>query len=485
MKLGRILWSLLLTILLLEWIGGHNSGGRSVALVQATLKDHKNMVYTLPRPGVQTTEDCYTDTYADDLKRDLALMHDLSVTTVMGWNGWDFGRPHGIFLGELSKYNMTLGITFKPDLDGVMRKNLEKLSKLLEEHKVKLEFLYLDYPLDFDNAETFFRWVTQVRGWMLQLDNLNAPLFVRFFPEVTNPKTVQVLLQQWDEGSFDAWVVEAYSSTSMVSWLNRMEGNTKKLFFVYGADTWTMLNSTSDFESQAPQLATLLNLIELGQYDAPLNLTVPPPVSENPDLEMSPEDSVPLDEIIPEDSRRSLLSHSSHHRELTYAYIGRHLIRTEFAEPITSNLTTMVDVGDIAVRLLSGAIQGFSDIWFLGRGSNYFQGGALDVCPDRNPYLHTSCGGTDPFISYGDKYYSVEHLGIFRHYETVYYFRCIDPTEASLMLQKRWNPKLSKPIVSTCTLSISIPAFYVFYIWGGGFAAALLTLLASCCRPSN
>lgn len=449
-------------------------------LATATLKDHKNLVYTLPRPGVQETEDCYGDTYADDLVRDVGLMHDLGVTTVMCWNGWDFGSSHAIFLDTLAKHNMTLGITFQPDLDGVMRKNLEKLSKLLSEHSVTLEFVYLYYPLDFDNADDFFRWVTQVKGWMLQLDNLNSPLLVRFFPEVTNPKTVQVLLQQWDEGSFDAWVVEAYSSTSMVEWLiDRMEDNTKKLFFIYGADTWTMLNSTSDYDNQPAQLATLIDLVQLGQYDAPIGTTVavPPsaPTSEAPTAEPT-ESTEPTASPVPTSTKRR-----KDKKDHEYAYIHGHLVRSLL---VVENRTTVMEVGNLTVNLMSGAIQGFADSWFLGQDSNYFQGGTDDVCPDKNPYLHTSCGGTDSDISYGDRYYSIEHFGIFDQYETIYYFRCIQPTNTTHMIQKRWNPSLSKPIALTCTLSISIPAFYVFYIWGGGLGIAVLALLASCCRKS-
>lgn len=480
--------TLFLALVLLTSLGWPKSDGVPPGFATATLVDHKNMIYTLPRPGVQTLEDCYVDTYADDLVRDVGLMNKLGVTTVMCWNGWDFGRSHSVFLETLAKHNMTVGITFKPDLDGVMRKNLEKLSKILEESKVPLEFVYLDYPLTFDNADDFFRWVTQVRGWMLQLDNLDAPLFVRFFPEVTNPKTVQVLLQQWDEGSFDAWVVEAYSSTTMVDWLvTRMEGNSKKLFFSYGADTWNMLNNTADFDNQSPQLTTLVDLIQLGQYDAPIGTPALTPTSSSPETPSpssgpttgptaspSPVASTPTSAAptTPTTAKRAQLT-----RDLERAF-ARHSARSTMA----GNLTVITVVGNVTQHLLSGAIQGFSDAWFLGQDSNYFQGGTNDVCPDKNPFLHTSCGGTDSYISYGDKYYSAEHMGIFRQYETIYYFRCVEPTAASLMIQKRWNPSLATAIPTTCTLSISIPAFYVFYIWGGGLGMAILALLASCCR---
>ena len=64
-----------------------------------------------------------------DIKRDLEKMNDMGVTTVMTWNGWNFGRSHSVLLSNLAKYGMSLGITFKPDLNGAMRKNLEKLQK--------------------------------------------------------------------------------------------------------------------------------------------------------------------------------------------------------------------------------------------------------------------------------------------------------------------------------------------------------------------
>lgn len=486
MATKRLILAIFVNALLLasvEWRGRTREGAADVApFASATLLDHKNLVYTLPRPGVRQDEDCYSDNYADDLRRDLALMSDLAVTTVMTWNGWDFGGSHGAFLDTLAKYNMSLGITFKPDLNGVMRKNLEKLSKLLTQYSVTLEFLYLDYPLDFDNAEDFFRWVIQVRGWMYQLSNLNAPLFVRFFPTVSNPKTVQVLLQQWDAGAFDAWVVEAYSPTSMVSWLvDRMQDNTKKLFFIYGADTWTMKNSTTDEESQAPQLESLVDLIQLGTYDPATNHSASP--------------TAPVEHTAPTESTPTATRYTKGARPSRYRYTADYADAQAPTEPsATTPVETPVDSStptepaapapgtNITARLMSGAIQGFADAWFLGSDSNYFQGGALDVCPDKNPYLHTSCGGTDLNIQYGDKYYSVEHLGLFRQYETIYYFRCIDPTPASLMLQHKWNPNAKKAIVTTCTLSVSIPGAFVLYIWAAGFVTAVAALIASCCH---
>jgi hypothetical protein len=383
------------------------------------------MIYTLPRPGVLDTDDCYTDNYSDDIRRDLSLMKEIGVTTLMTWNGWNFGRSHATLLSTMAKYEMTLGITFKPDLDGVMRKNLEKLKKTLDQYSVKLEFLYLDYPLDFDNAEEFFRWVIQVRSWMFQ-EGLDCPLFLRFFPQVSNPKTVQVLLQQWDEGDFTAWVVEAYSTQSMLNWLtNRMLNNKKRIFFLYGADTWTMNNSTQDLVTQEPQLNEMLSLIMNG--DIPDTIT-------------------------------------------------------------SEDVNATANYANATEHLLSGAIQGFADSWFLGNAESYFQGGSKDVCPDKNPYLHTSCGGNDPSIAYGDKYFSVEHMGVFKHYETIYYFRCIEPTPTSRLLQRLWNPSasanslhLDKP---TCTLSVSVPSIYVFYMWAAGFVISVLGLLLGCCKAT-
>jgi hypothetical protein len=394
-------------------------GGKGVNMVEATLADHKNMIYALPRPGVLKDDDCYTDIYADDIRRDLAMMKEMGVTTVMTWNGWNFGRSHSVLLTTMAKSGMSLGITFKPDLNGVMRKNLEKLQKALESSGVVLEFLYLDYPLDFDNAEEFFRWVIQVRSWMFQ-EGLTCPLLLRFFPMVSNPKTVQVLLQQWDEGAFDAWVVESYSTSNMVTWLSdRMENNQKQMFFLYGSDSWDMTNNNETLDTQEAQLEEMVNFIETGSFPS---------------------------------------TNSS-------------------ASPPSSNITD---------RLLSGAIQGYSDSWFLGSDLNYFQGGAHDVCPDKNPYLHTSCGGNDLHISHGDEYFSIEHMGLLKHYETIYYFRCLEPTPASRMLSKRWSPDHDQSTLSApkCSLSISIPAFYVFYMWAAGFAVSLLGLCIGCCQSS-
>ena len=410
--LSRVLLLCLLGVGVVFWSDSRLNGGG--LWVSASLSDHHTLIYTLPRPGVLSTEDCYTNLYADDLVRDLTLMSEIGVTTVMTWNGWDFARSHSVLLSTMAKYGMSLGITFKPDLNGVMRKSLQKLSKMLSAESVKLEFLYLDYPLDFDNAEQFFRWVIQVRSWMYQ-ENLGCPLLLRFFPQVSNPKTVQVLLQQWDEGDFSAWVVEAYSSASMKSWSeDRMIGNKKKIFFLYGSDSWDLANNNETLATQSAQLEELVQYVTTGGSN----------------------------------STSSTTNSTSNH-------------------------------------LLSGAIQGYSDTWFLGVDANYFQGGANDVCPDKNPYLHTSCGGNDMSIEHGDAYYSVEHMGLMKHYETVYYFRCLQPTPAAQMLQALWNPTKTSPTLLTatsCSLSVSVPTVYVFYMWGAGLAVAILGLCTGYCK---
>jgi hypothetical protein len=373
------------------------AGGRF--FTNAALADHKTVFYTLPRPGIGQKQDCYTDMYSQDLLRDLKLMHQMGVTTVMTYNPWSWGASHSVLLDKMAEYKMSLGLTFKADIKGNMRRNLEKLQKAVEDSKVKLEFVYLDYPLDFDNAEPFFRWVIQVRSWMKQFA-LDVPVLVRFFPEVTNTQTISYLLGQYDEGDFTAWVVEAYSTASMIQWETIQAKNQKKLFFKYGADSWNMVNKTTELYPQAKQLMTMVDRLGSG----------------------------------------------------------------------SSNAT------------LSGAVLGYSDTWYLGNEIVYFQGQNDDLCPDKNPYLRTSCGGYDPAIEYGDVYWAVEHMGVMKAYETIWYTRCVDTTPAARGLQTKWNPGAQPLPATTCVFSNTVPHDYVLYLWAAGGVAAIIGLMIGCCK---
>lgn len=134
-------------------------------IADATLKDGKNIAYSLPRPGVGHSDDCYLDMFADEIKRDIGAIKALGATTLFTKNPLDFGVTHDIFLSELVKNNISIGITFLPDEDGLARKNLENMQLQLTKYNVTLEVLFIDFPeMNFDNAEEFFRWASQVRG---------------------------------------------------------------------------------------------------------------------------------------------------------------------------------------------------------------------------------------------------------------------------------------------------------------------------------
>ena len=375
----------------------------SRVLVNARLSDHKNLFYTLPRPGVGQNEDCYTDMYSQDLKRDVKLIAQIGATTLMTYNPWNWGASHAVLLNEMARYKLSLGLTFKADVDGNMRRHLEKLKRALEESKVALEFVYLDYPLNVDNAEAFFRWVIQVRSWMKQFD-LDVPVLVRFFPEITNPQVVEYLLGQYDQGDFAAWVVEAYSTAAMDQWEEAMASNSKQLFFRIGADSWDMVNKTTTLAPQADQLMTMVTRLSGGGS--------------------------------------------------------------------SGNVT------------LSGAVLGFSDTWYLASEVVYFQGQNDDLCPDKNPWLRTSCGGYDHGIQFGDVYWAVEHMGIMKAYETIWYTRCVEATPASRALQAQWNPGAAGLPGTSCVFSNTVPHDYVLYLWAAGGFCAILGLLIGCCKSS-
>jgi len=84
----------------------------------------------------------------------------------------------------------------------------------LSQHGVKWEALFIDYKLDFDQAEEFFGFVGKMRTWMDQV-NVNAPLVVRFFRGITSTAQIEALLQAWDWAAFDAWAVPVRSRINL------------------------------------------------------------------------------------------------------------------------------------------------------------------------------------------------------------------------------------------------------------------------------
>lgn len=312
----------------------------------------------------------------------------------------------------MAKHNLSLGLAFKPDLDGIVRKNLAILKESVDAHNVTIEFIFLDYPLNFDNAEDFFIWTHQVKGWMSQ-QNITVPLLVRFFPEVNSDATINALLERWDTVNFDGWVIEKYSVEGMKDWLNvKLTGHEKKAFFLYGADKWNISDMVPDYESQASQLVDLVSFMIQQHVDSPL-----------------------------------------------------------------SNYS----------KLLGGAIISYSDISYLGKAPTYYLGGKGDICPDKNPYLTTSCGGMDTGIKFGDKYYSVERMGIFDTIEKPTFIRCVGPTLAAKAIIKLWGGSEDNPIVNrnNCVLSFSLPGIYIYFLWAGGFILAIVGLILGCCRSCS
>lgn len=61
-----------------------------------------------------------------------------------------------------------------------MRRYLEKIAIELKDHAVKLEFINIDFDLNFDNAENFFTFAGKLRTWLDQFE-LDCPLVVQFF----------------------------------------------------------------------------------------------------------------------------------------------------------------------------------------------------------------------------------------------------------------------------------------------------------------
>lgn len=378
-------------------------------LATSTIDDHKNMVYVLPRPGVKYDEDCYLNMYADEINRDLDIIAEMGATTLLTVNQWDFNSGHDVLLTAMNRHNISLGISFKADLDGVARRNLEKLKVQLTKFDVNLEFVLLDYPLDFENAEDFFIWVVQVKGWMEQQE-IKAPILVKFFPEVSSDVTIENLLERWDSELFDAWVVDQYSISGMENWLTeKLKYFKKKAFFLYGADRWDTMKMLPNEEDQGKQLEELLLYV----------------------MQDHPKSSV-------------------------------------------TNYT----------QLYGSALLSYSDIFYYARGAKYFQGGKGDICPDGNPYLQTSCGGVDDGILYGDSFYSIEYMGLFEHYETISYHRCVKPGTGAKVVKKIWKGKGKDSIISdeTCVLSLSVPGQHLYFVWAGGLVMAIFGVILGSCK---
>lgn len=379
----------------------------------ATLADGKNICYSLPRPGIVHNDDCYLDMFVDEIKRDLKIIHALGATTLFTINPTDFRHTHDVMLSELARYNISLGVTIQPDADGLTRKNLEYMQEQLTRHNVTIEVLFIDFPeLDFDNAEDFFKWASQVRGWMAQFF-IDCPLIIRFYPEVNNGATINALIERWDTGHFDGWGVEQYSVNGIGEWLNKiLTGREKKAFFFYGSDKWDLHNKTVDYEGQVGQLEEL-------------------------------------------------------HSYLTRSHTNSSI--TDYS------------------NLLGYSLMTYSDVHHLGRAKKYFQGGKGDICPDKNPYIQSSCGGIDPNIAFGDQFFSVERMGIFDQYETLQFQRCVSPTPGAKAMLKFWSNKDNDPVIDkdTCVFSISIPGMYIYYLWGTGLAFAILGLVLGLCAASR
>jgi hypothetical protein len=386
----------------------------SQSLAGATLLDAKNIFYSLPRPGIHHSDDPYTTLFYSDFQRDLKLMNSMGVTTVVTYNEWKFGRSHHLFLETMHNYNMTLGLRFAPDTNGVLRRSIEQLKKLLVDANVTLEFLIFDYPLNFDNAASFFLWLRQVRTWMKSND-LKAPIFLSWFRNA-DASAIPGIAKQWDDQTgFDAWLVEAYSTTTMSTWANEYLTGQKGVFFLYGADSWNTTAAEEALDQQAAQLDVLMDWIS-----------------------------------------NNRVSHSNG------SYSG----------------------------VVGGALQGYADSWYLGASETAYVGSGKDICPDRNPYIQSSCGVSDPNVVYGDNLVSVEHMGVMKDHETIWYTRCVEVTPASKLIQSRWN-STGVPIEDTCVFSLTLPGFYVIYLWAAGFAVVILGIVTSwlrscCCRnPSG
>jgi hypothetical protein len=137
--------------------------------------------YWLTAKLTDAQTDCYTNTYHQEIDRDLNIMQEVGATTIIAANAWQYDAQHSQFLKGLVQLNMTLAITLVPQLgDNSMRRYLEGISSELRKHHVKLEFINVDYDLDFDNAEEFFMFAGKLRTWLDQLE-FGCPLVIQFF----------------------------------------------------------------------------------------------------------------------------------------------------------------------------------------------------------------------------------------------------------------------------------------------------------------
>jgi hypothetical protein len=131
----------------------------------------------------------------------------LGATTVVTTNQWQWDSDHSEFLALLQRFNLSLAVTLIPDLgDNSMRRYLKTIKEELDRFEVRWEFLYVDFDLNFDNAEAFFMFAGKLRTWLDQL-GLETPLIVRFFKDVTSTVQIDALLEAWDWTEFDAWGV--------------------------------------------------------------------------------------------------------------------------------------------------------------------------------------------------------------------------------------------------------------------------------------
>jgi hypothetical protein len=129
--------------------------------------------------------------------------------------------------------------------------------------------------------------------------------------------------------------------------------------------------------------------------------------------------------------------------------------------------------------LLGVALNGYVDSFFLGSESQNYQGAPTDICPDNNPYLQTTCGVRDAFVTHGDAIVSVEHLGIFSSTETLLLTRCVIPKKAVATLRRLWRNTTDEfSAAEYCCFSISVYPLELIWVTLSFVVAAILVSIA-------
>lgn len=106
------------------------------------------------------------------------------------------------------------------------------------------------------------------------------------------------------------------------------------------------------------------------------------------------------------------------------------------------------------------------------------------------PFSQTSCGRrtSDPVNStWGEDAVSVEVMGLFEHYETIYLTRCVKPKLAALAIASLFTGNNSVQINEECITAISNPfiPYSLLAPAGVSVVGVFISLIFCCVRPES